>query len=36
MTFETMGDDIAALLDRLNVPKADIVGLIASSKSLRT
>jgi pimeloyl-ACP methyl ester carboxylesterase len=26
MTFATMGDDIAALLDHLNIPKADLVG----------
>jgi pimeloyl-ACP methyl ester carboxylesterase len=26
MNFETMGDDIAALLDHLNIPKADLVG----------
>jgi len=27
LSFETMGDDVAALLDQLNIPKADIVGL---------
>jgi pimeloyl-ACP methyl ester carboxylesterase len=26
MSFPTMGDDIAALLDQLNIPKADLVG----------
>ena len=26
MTFATMGDDIAALLDHLKIPKADLVG----------
>jgi pimeloyl-ACP methyl ester carboxylesterase len=26
MTFATMGDDIAALLDHLTIPKADLVG----------
>jgi pimeloyl-ACP methyl ester carboxylesterase len=26
MSFPTMGDDIAALLDHLNTPKADLVG----------
>ena len=26
MTFRTMGDDIAALLDYLKIPKADLVG----------
>jgi pimeloyl-ACP methyl ester carboxylesterase len=26
MSFPTMGDDIAALLDHLNIPKADLVG----------
>ena len=26
MTYATMGDDIAALLDHLNIPKADVVG----------
>jgi pimeloyl-ACP methyl ester carboxylesterase len=26
MAFETMGDDIAALLDQLGIPKADVVG----------
>jgi pimeloyl-ACP methyl ester carboxylesterase len=26
MTFFTMGDDIAALLDHLKIPKADLVG----------
>jgi pimeloyl-ACP methyl ester carboxylesterase len=26
MTFDTMGDDIAALLDYLKIPKADLVG----------
>jgi pimeloyl-ACP methyl ester carboxylesterase len=26
MNFPTMGDDIAALLDQLNIPKADLVG----------
>lgn len=37
MTFETMGDDIAALLDQLNVPKADIVGLsLGAAVGLRT
>ena len=27
LSFETMGDDVAALLDQLNIPEADIVGL---------
>jgi pimeloyl-ACP methyl ester carboxylesterase len=26
MSFATMGDDIAALLDHLKIPKADLVG----------
>jgi pimeloyl-ACP methyl ester carboxylesterase len=26
MSFTTMGDDIAALLDHLKIPKADLVG----------
>jgi pimeloyl-ACP methyl ester carboxylesterase len=37
MTLETMGDDIAALLDHLNIPRADIVGLsLGAAVGLRT
>ena len=37
LSFETMGDDIAALLDQLNIPKADIVGLsLGAAVALRT
>jgi pimeloyl-ACP methyl ester carboxylesterase len=37
MTLETMGDDIAALLDHLNIPRGDIVGLsLGAAVGLRT
>jgi pimeloyl-ACP methyl ester carboxylesterase len=37
LSFETMGDDIAALLDRLKISKADIVGLsLGAAVGLRT
>jgi pimeloyl-ACP methyl ester carboxylesterase len=37
LSFETMGDDIAALLNQLNIPKADIVGLsLGAAVGLRT
>ena len=37
LSFETMGDDIAALLDHLNIAKADIVGLsLGAAVGLRT
>src|SRR5579863_6673336 len=36
-SFETMGDDIVALLDHLNISKADIVGLsLGGAAGLRT
>jgi pimeloyl-ACP methyl ester carboxylesterase len=37
LSFETMGDDIAALLNQLNISKADIVGLsLGGAVGLRT
>ena len=37
LRLETLGDDIAALLDHLNVPKADVVGLsLGAAVGLRT
>jgi pimeloyl-ACP methyl ester carboxylesterase len=37
LSFETMGDDIAALLNQLNISKADIVGLsLGAAVGLRT
>jgi pimeloyl-ACP methyl ester carboxylesterase len=37
LSFETMADDIAALLDHLNISKADIVGLsLGAAVGLRT
>lgn len=37
LSFETMGDDIAALLDQLGISKADIVGLsLGAAVGLRT
>ena len=37
MTYATMGDDIAALLDHLNIPKADVVGhSFGGSSAIRT
>src|SRR5438309_546886 len=37
ISFETMGDDIAALLNQLNISKADIVGLsLGAAVGLRT
>jgi pimeloyl-ACP methyl ester carboxylesterase len=37
LTIETMGDDIAALLDHLSIPKADIAGLsLGAAVGLRT
>src|SRR2546430_5296923 len=37
LSFETMGDDIAALLNQLNIAKADIVGLsLGAAVGLRT
>jgi pimeloyl-ACP methyl ester carboxylesterase len=37
LTMETMGDDIAALLDHLSIPKADIAGLsLGAAVGLRT
>jgi pimeloyl-ACP methyl ester carboxylesterase len=37
ISFETMGDDIAALLDELNIPSADIAGLsLGGAVALRT
>jgi pimeloyl-ACP methyl ester carboxylesterase len=37
LSFETMGDDIAALLNRLEIPKADVVGLsLGAAVGLRT
>lgn len=37
LKLETLGDDIAALLDHLNIPKADIVGLsLGAAVGLRT
>jgi pimeloyl-ACP methyl ester carboxylesterase len=37
MTYATMGDDIAALLDHLNIPKADLVGhSFGGSSAIRT
>jgi len=37
LSFETMGDDIAALLNHLNISKADIVGLsLGAAVGLRT
>jgi len=37
LSFETMGDDIAALLNELNIAKADIVGLsLGAAVGLRT
>ena len=37
LSFETMGDDIAALLDHLDIPQADIVGLsLGAAVGLRT
>jgi pimeloyl-ACP methyl ester carboxylesterase len=37
LTFETLGDDIAALLDHLRIPQADIVGLsLGGATGLRT
>lgn len=37
LTLETMGDDIAALLDHLNIPQADVVGLsLGAAVGLRT
>jgi pimeloyl-ACP methyl ester carboxylesterase len=37
LSFETMGDDIAALLDHLQISKADIVGLsLGAAVGLRT
>src|SRR5256714_1997797 len=37
LSFETMGDDIAALLNQLNIAKADIVGLsLGAAVALRT
>jgi pimeloyl-ACP methyl ester carboxylesterase len=37
LSFQTMGDDIAALLNKLNIPKADIVGLsLGAAVGLRT
>src|SRR6266851_2591479 len=37
LSFETMGNDIAALLEHLNIAKADIVGLsLGAAVGLRT
>jgi len=36
MSFPTMGDDIAALLDHLNIPKADLVGVGQGGKTSRS
>lgn len=37
LKMETMGDDIAALLDQLNIPEADVVGLsLGAAVGLRT
>src|SRR5438105_15157913 len=37
LSFQTMGDDIAALLNQLNISKADIVGLsLGAAVGLRT
>jgi pimeloyl-ACP methyl ester carboxylesterase len=37
LSFETMGDDIAALLNRLNISQADLVGLsLGAAVGLRT
>ncbi len=37
LTMETMGDDIAALLDHLSIPKADVIGLsLGAAVGLRT
>ncbi len=37
MTYATMGDDIAALLDHLNIPNADVVGhSFGGSSAIRT
>jgi pimeloyl-ACP methyl ester carboxylesterase len=37
LSFETLGDDIAALLDHLNIASADIVGLsLGAAVGLRT
>ena len=37
LAFATMGDDIAGLLDQLNIPQADIVGLsLGAAVGLRT
>lgn len=37
MNFPTLGDDIAALLDHLNIPKADVVGhSFGGASALRT
>jgi pimeloyl-ACP methyl ester carboxylesterase len=37
LTFATLGDDIAALLDHLNIPKADVVGFsLGAAAGLRT
>ena len=37
LSFETMGDDIAALLDHLDIPKADVAGLsLGGAVALRT
>jgi pimeloyl-ACP methyl ester carboxylesterase len=37
VSFETMGDDIAALLDELNIPSADVAGLsLGAAVGLRT